>query len=172
MRCDRILKLLALFAGAELSRKKAGRIAAHLEACPSCRREAAGMAAALRAAKALARTDEVEDWSEPQWRSMMREITSSRIARKRILAGPAWKPVLAGAVALLLVVSGAYFFLKRSSEPSSVQTALRTPSQSLTAPVQPPERGDGKSKTIISKESGLKIIWFYNKDFQGEGYGK
>jgi hypothetical protein len=31
---------------------------------------------------------------------------------------------------------------------------------------------NGQPITIISKESGLKIIWFYNKNFNGEGYGK
>jgi len=172
MTCKRTIKYLALFVGDELSKRKVGHVSAHLKACPACRREAGVMAAALGAAKALARSEEVGDWSESQWRSMMREITSAGIEPKRLLTGPVWKPVLAGVTALLLIVSGALLFLKKPSGAPAVQTAFRAPSQSLAASVQAPDGGGGKSTTIISKETGLKIIWFYNKDFQGEGYGK
>jgi len=173
MNCKRTAKYLALYVGDELSRRRSGRVSAHLKACSACRREAGGLAATLGAAKALARAEEVTDWSEREWNVLMRHIASARIERKKILAGVSWKPVLAGAMALLLIASGTFFVvLKKSPTPGVVQIALRTPSQILTAPAQPPIRGDDKSKTIVSKETDLKIIWFYNKNFQGEDYGK
>jgi anti-sigma factor RsiW len=172
MNCKRTAKYLALYGGDELSRRRSGRVSAHLRACPACRREAGELAATLGAAKALAHDEEVADWSEREWNALMRRVSSSRIEPKNILAGVSWKPVFAGAMALLLIASGTFFVvLKKSPSPAAVQTALQTPSQILTASAQPPAGGDDKSKTIVSKD-GLKIIWFYNKNFQGEDYGK
>lgn len=172
MTCKRIQKSLPLLAGNGLSAKKAGRVFAHLDECADCRKEEKEFAAALKAAQALARADEPEDWNDAEWRRLLQSITQAKIEKRKAWPGLSLRPALAGGLALLLIAAGAFFFLRKSPAPSDAQAALHAPSRDLATPAREAGTKDVSSMTIVSKETGLKIIWFFNKNFEAEGYGK
>jgi anti-sigma factor RsiW len=172
MICKRIQKSLPLLVGNELAVKEAARVYAHLDECADCRKEEQEFAAARQAAQVLARADEPEDWDDAEWLHLLQSITLSKIEKKKALPGLSLKPVLASALALLVIAAGAFFFLKRPSAPPDARATLQPPSQDLIAPARKTGKQDVPSMTIISKETGLKIIWFFNKNFEAEGFGK
>lgn len=172
MRCTKVGKLAALLAGNELSAKKAAKVRTHLEKCAACRRMADETERALRAAKAMARAEEAGDWTAAEWRTLLKNITAEKPARKTAWAGGPLKPVLAGALVLFFIVAGAFLFLGRSPVKTDARAGLRASSQNPAQPARPSDNPDVSSVTIVSKKTGLKIIWFYNKNFEGEGYGK
>lgn len=172
MNCKKAKRRIPLAAGNDLSGKKAAALLIHLERCPDCRKEAAELEHALRAAKALAGGDQTGDWSEAEWLNLMRNVRAAGIQKKRVWAGLPLKPVLAGGLGLVLLAFGSFLLLKKSPAPVVTRAAFESPSIEQAAP----KRIDGQpgvtSTTIVSKETGLKIIWFYNKNFQGDGFGK
>lgn len=172
MNCKKSEKHIPLLAGNELSATKAAKVRAHLEKCEACLREANEIEGALKAAKTLARLEGAADWSESEWRHLLRSITATKIEKKSVWAGLSLKPVLAGSLALILIIAGTFLFLRKSPIQLNTQSALQAPSQNMVKPDGQNGKQNGQPITIISKESGLKIIWFYNKNFNGEGYGK
>jgi hypothetical protein len=167
MNCRRMKKTIPLVSGDGLSAKKGQRIRAHLDRCPGCGQEAREFEAALKAAKNLAAADLPEDWSDAEWRKMMAAIASEKVGRRKVFVAIPSKPVLAGGLALVLVAAGTFFLLKKpANEPGRPRSpsALASPSQ-----VRPEEPS---SVTIVSKETGLKIMWFFNKDLDLEKFGK
>jgi hypothetical protein len=167
MNCRRMKKYIPLLSGGGLPAQKGKRIRAHLERCPGCGQEAREFEAALKAAKHLAVADTPEDWSDAEWRKMMAAIASEKVGRKKVFMAIPFKPVLAAGLALVLVAAGAFFLLnKPANEPGrpSSPSALAAPPQ--VGPEEP------SSVTIVSKETGLKIIWFFNKDLDLEKFGK
>ncbi len=172
MKCHKARKLIPLAAGKDLPAKKAAAVGEHLKGCPDCRREASELEGALQAAKTLAGKERIEDWSEAEWRKLLGNVTAPKMERKRPWAELSFKPALAGAVGLVLLVIGSFLLLKKSGAPPVTQAALTPSVLEQVAPKELTSRPDVSSKTIVSKETGLKIIWFYNKNFQGDGYGK
>jgi len=172
MKCQKIEKWIPRLAGNELPAKKAARVKAHFEKCAGCRKEAAEFEAALKAARALARADEPLDWSEAEWRHLLRNVTAAKIEKKKAWAGWPLKPALAGALLLLLIAAGTFLLLKKAPVQPDIQAALKTPAVSAAKPAPQPGKQEVQSMTIVSKETGLKIIWFFNKNFVWEDYGK
>lgn len=172
MNCDKAKKWIPLAAGNDLPPKKEAAVRRHLEGCPECRKDALEVQEALRAAKAMAGAERAEDWNEAEWRRVIRNATAAGIEKKRALAGFRLKPVMAGGLGFVFLVLGMLVLHKKEQPPLAANAAFQTPS------IQQPEskaasgQTDGTSKTIVSKETGLKIIWFYNKNFQGDGFGK
>jgi anti-sigma factor RsiW len=172
MNCKNAKKMIPLAAGNDLSAKKAAAVRDHLEGCPDCRKEAAELEHALRAAKTLAGAERAGDWSEAEWRSLLRSVTAGGIQKKRVWAGLPLKPVLAGGLGLVFLAFGSFLLLKKSPAPVVTRAAFESPSIEQAAPKRIDGQPDVTSRTIVSKETGLKIIWFYNKNFQGDGFGK
>jgi len=167
MNCRRMKKYVPLLSGGGLPAQKGKRIRAHFERCPGCGQEAREFEAALKAAKHLAVADTPEDWSQAGWRKMMAVITSEKVGRRKVVIAISFKPVLAAGLALVLLAAGAFFLLKKpANEPGrpSSPSALAAAAQ-----VRPEEIS---SVTIVSQETGLKIIWFFNKDLDLEKFGK
>ena len=102
----------------------------------------------------------------------MRNVTAGGIQKKRIWAVLPLKPALAGGLGLLLLVFGSFLLLKKSPAPPFTQASFKSPSLEQVQTKGLNDLPKITSKTIVSKETGFKIIWFYNKNFQGDGFGK
>jgi len=172
MNCKKAERWIPLAAGNDLSAKKAAAVRGHLERCPDCRKDVAELEQALRAAKTLAGAERAGDWSEAEWRSLLRIVTAGGIKKKRVWAGLPLKPVLAGGLGLVFLAFGSFLLLKKSPAPPFTQASFKSPSLEQVQTKGLNDLPKITSKTIVSKETGFKIIWFYNKNFQGDGFGK
>jgi anti-sigma factor RsiW len=164
MTCRKARRLLALFAGDDLAPRRARAVQAHLEACPDCRRELEALRAALAEAKAEAGREAVPEWGAGEWRALMARVAGEardgrsaergpggRLPRPRGAAAAALG-ALAGLAALALLV------LRPPSGPEGTERADRAAGEQ-----------DVVSLTMVSHETGLQVVWFFDKNFDYKG---
>ena len=119
--------------------------------------------------RAVARSEE-KDWAEEDWRRALRRATIGKQEELR----PEWRrpPAWAGAYALVIaILLGAAAVASRSF--------FRAAWPTLTAEVEPARTGgpapagggaglaaqDQLSVTFVSVESGLRVYWYFDKEF-------
>jgi hypothetical protein len=173
MTCRKALKLMPLAAGDDLGPRKARAFRAHLEACPGCRKELEALRAALRALRTAAKDEGVPDWAEGEWKALMARATvgtrdrgaEGRGHRARV-PWPRWAAASAmGAILGLVVLS----VLLKSPVPGPGRT---TANAGLSLEAAAPRKQDVVSVTMVSRETGLQIVWFFDKNFHYEGANK
>jgi hypothetical protein len=204
MNCRRAGKMIPLYAGGELSDKKARRLERHLEECADCRKILEEFRDALAALRAAARRDE-HDWPEAEWKSLMTQIGTPPPLRRAVPLGISPIPARAyGAAAVLIAGLTLVFLRTRLFPPGPVQpteilasTEIQ-PGRSLEFadsrfprlrrdvpfPIQKERRqavgeemmiarsARGKdtqdivSMTLVSQETGLKVYWTLNRNFE------
>jgi anti-sigma factor RsiW len=175
MNCHGARKRIPLYVGGELAPKKSEHVRRHLEACPACRTEAEEIGRARLAVREMARSAQAEDWSPAEWRRLVADVTGTASDDRR--GGPAeWKlrPVLAGALGSLILVllTGILFLFRSSNSPEAPVMAMSTIDESAKVEAAPKANPDVTSVNLVSPETGTKIIWFYNKKFEWQGFGK
>jgi len=164
MTCQKAKKWLPLAAGGELPAKKARKLEAHVRKCAGCRQEAEEISAALIAAKGLARTETTGDWTDAEWRGMLKTITAGKVKVRSWPRRLVQSPAFAFGVALLAFAAGMLLLNRPGPAPSGQQpVALGGPS---AAGLKESAGQDVLSMTIVSQETGLKIVWFFNKNFE------
>ncbi len=176
MTCRRARKLLPLLAGDDLSPRKARRLERHLSACAVCRAELEELRAALDSVRAEARADDAPAWDESSWAALAGRIAREPAPRR---SGPRLGPlpvpspfVIAGVTAAALIAVTVFVFRG---------TDLRSPHGSsvpaLAAAAQGTARGgttasaaqDRLSVTLVSQETGLQVVWIFDKNFEWKG---
>ncbi len=165
MTCKGIRKQIPLLVGRELSAKQDLRVKAHLDRCPGCRQEAQDMAAALEAAKGLAHEEGLRDWTDTEWRQMLRALTAVDFDRRPRFERLVRRPVFASGLALLIFAATLLWLTKNPP----LKLGDRLPqARSQTAGERPKESGaqDVISMTLVSQETGLKIVWFFDNKFE------
>lgn len=170
MRCKRILKYLPLFVGAELSPKKDKAIRTHLDTCVGCRKEHQAYIQALKIAKDLLSKSTVA-WSEDEWE---RIVFDAAAEKSKSLSGFAPWPFKKGwAVAVMVAVMAiVIFFVTRplylgdEDFPSQSILSKHHPQNETGAVFKSPQ--DVVSITMVSKDTGLKVVWILNKNFNLE----
>jgi hypothetical protein len=204
MNCLRAAKMIPLYAGGELSDKKARRLERHLAGCSACRKAVEEFRAALAGLRTAARRDEY-DWPEAEWKSLMSRIKSQTPSRRAVSLGIGPIPAWAYGAAALLIVGLALVFLRtrlfppaayhetetlasteilpgralefpenriprpRQDMPFRVQAESQRPleRQTLTASATGGEAAqDLLSMTLVSQETGLKVHWTFNRNFE------
>jgi hypothetical protein len=171
MTCRAARKAIPLWIGHDLPARKTDRVRVHLKTCTACRRESIALEQARNAAKSLADAAESPDWSDAQWRSLMAAVRASEPGRKKFILRPTFAPILAAALVVLIAGGGTLLLLKKPPERSSAaaaQTFLEPP-----GPLLPKPSGQSMVSVIyVSKETGLKLVWYFNRDFDVHAYGK
>jgi hypothetical protein len=171
MTCRSFRKSLPLYAGGDLGGRKAERTRAHLALCPACRRDAAEFEKALATARSWARTDATPAWTEVEWRAAVRSASTasaSPLARPPRTVRP-FRPVLAYSL-LAVAVIAASFILKPRVRPSIPVAGISQPAPALLF-----LRPSGPHLTSIrfaAKSGRLEVVWFFNRDFPADFYGK
>jgi hypothetical protein len=206
MNCSRVRKWIPLYAGADLSSRKALRLEKHLERCTDCRTELDEFRAALDGIRAVAGRETL-DWPEAEWNGLMARVKSERpkhhqVSRLGAIPRKAW----AYGFAIVLVLGVSALILRSILSPPAspllseiISHTPAQPSRSLTideaASVSypqdipfrvPREQGeldravlaagpapekttqDLMSMTLVSQETGLKVHWTLNKNFEWE----
>lgn len=169
MNCKRIRKHLSLYTGADLSPRKAEAVRAHLDTCGECQKEYEVNLRSLKTARKWLSDSPVE-WGEGEWRRIVQNVTSETKPLSGFAPWPfkkGWAFALMGAVVIVLV-----FFVTRPSflgiEDFRGQTTLakRHPQHQEETAAKSPQ--DVVSMTLVSKETGLKVVWFLNRNFNLE----
>jgi hypothetical protein len=158
-------------AGSEIPESKILSLKAHLEKCAECRQEYDSYKLSLEKAKEWLAEDR-RDWEENDWQLALRRAIKDK---EPIVVPPirwsfkkAWVysllGVLAIALTLLLII-----------RPSIVQKEMGLGSEKFSKEQaqlfkNSPEESEQEvvSMTLVSKETGLKIVWFLNKNFELE----
>jgi anti-sigma factor RsiW len=155
MTCRKAKKAIPLLAGGDLAPRNERKIRAHIDICPPCRKEFEEYRFALGRAKASAREEKPGDWSESEWKALMTRITAENGKKETSVLGlrPRW--ALASGMAAVITLAVTVLFVKDTAfGPQEI------------SPVPGP---DIVSVTMVSQESGLQVVWFFNKNFEWKG---
>lgn len=168
MTCRKSRTLMPLAAGDDLGPRRARAFRAHVDACPACRMELEAYRAALGAVRTAAKKESVPDWTEDEWQTLMvRAAATGKDSGRGTAAGrpaprPRWAAASAAGVLVGLVVLGV---LIRGPVPG--------PGRRVAADGRTGEGAAGGqdvvSLTMVSQETGLQIVWFFDKDFDYKG---
>jgi hypothetical protein len=170
MNCKRIRKYLPLFIESDLSTGKKKRVQIHLEMCGDCQKEMDAFARSVKTAQEWME-ESLVSWRDADWKRTIRNAIPEKTKSSLIFAPwpfkKGWAVALMGAVMIMLI-----FFVTRplflGIEDFRSQTTLvkRQPQHQVGAKVESPQ--DVVSMTMISKETGLKVVWVLSKNFNLE----
>jgi len=155
MTCRKVRKALPLLAGGDLGGRKADKIVAHVAGCALCHKELEEYRSALSRVRAAARAEGAGEWSEAEWKTFMARVTEAQPEKRRTPFGvrPRW--ALASGFAALLVL--AVLAVRIADNGAGPGGAVPTP------------KTDVLSVTMVSQETGLQVVWFFNKNFDWKG---
>ena len=154
MTCRRIRKLLPLFVGGDLPVRQSRRVESHIARCDDCRRERGVYAESLRSARTwLAESRQV--WEEPAWRRALNLAVSAASPPARPWQPWPFRPVWAYLSMAVLAAALTVWIVKPLPDAGDPEHLL-----AASSPDQ-----DIVSMTLVSQESGLKVQWFLNRDF-------
>lgn len=154
MNCKKVRRLLPLMIGSEIPDSKIIGIKAHLEECPDCRREYDAYKLSIEKTKEWLAGDrkDLEDW---EWQRMVRHAAEEKAPKISPLVPWPFKKAWAYALMAVFLVVLTLFVVM----PSFIKE-LAGPEKKMMA------KQEVVSMTIVSKETGLKIVWFFNKNFE------
>ena len=154
MNCKKIRRLLPLMMGPEIPHSKAAAVNAHLEKCPECRREYDVYILSLEKTKEWLKEDS-KDWEDWEWQAALQGVNKDKAPKALPLVPWPFQKVWAYALMAVCVVVLTLFVVKPSFIEEGTGAGERMLAQQEVIPM-----------TIISKETGLKIVWFFNKNFE------
>lgn len=169
MTCRKVRKLVPLAAGGDLRPRQAAAFQAHVDACPGCRAEIERFRADLAAITAEARAGDVPGWSETEWGALMGRVRSeASLERSRAgsRAGLARRPRWAAASALGAVAGLAVLFILFKAGPGPGRKAATTGAGPVVSEARPQEV---LTMTMVSPDTGLQIVWFFDRNFDYKG---
>lgn len=163
MKCKRVKKKLPLFIGSDLSPRWMLKLGGHLERCSCCRREYERYVKSKEVLTGWMQENGAE-WNESEWINIVKQAARPDI-RDRALFTPwpfknIWAYVFMALAALVLSLVLIFPVFRGSKE------GLEFSPYSINSF----EKGkqDVVTMTIVSKETGTKIVWFFDKNFQLE----
>jgi len=160
MKCQKIKRLLPLLAGSELPETQISSVRAHLEGCLQCKREYEKYIFLVDKTRKWLAEDLIE-WEEQEWRETVQSVVNQG-SRKRTSLVPwpfprAWAyALMAGVILVFTILIVRPSFVKQIGLTSRYVNAVGAEKQEVI------------SMTMVSKETGLKIVWFFNKNFNLE----
>lgn len=167
MKCKKVRRFIPLVIGSEISERKISAVKVHLKKCPRCRQEYDSWALSLGKVKEWLKEEKIELEGQ-EWEEMIRKAV--RKGRPKVLPlipwayKKAWVYALMAflAVAITLFVINTSFFQEKGRGGEGVKQAqVQLLSNSLQESQQ-----EVISVTLVSQETGLKIFWFFDKNFE------
>ncbi len=169
MNCKRTQRLLPLLVGSELPQSRISAVKAHLERCRKCRIEYDAYLLSLEKTKEW--LEEVrQDWNEREWQEALRRATGKKEPKALSLAPWPFKKAWAYAMMAVFAFLLSLFLIR----PSFIKQKMEPETGAIAGLKQEPEKmrkesqQDIISMTLVSHETGLRIVWFFNKNFELE----
>ncbi len=170
MKCKSVKKYLPLYIGADLPLKKKEAVKIHLVSCGECQKEYEAYIWSIKTAREWLSESDVA-WGEGEWRQAVRNVTAEK---SKSLSGFAPWPFKKGwAIAVMAAVMVVVvFFVTRplylgvedfSEQTNSAKHHTQQNNDALRQASQ-----DVVSLTMVSKDTGLKVVWILNKNFNLE----
>ncbi len=159
MKCRKFARLLPLFAGSDLQEKTRKKVQLHLQDCRRCQQEFTEYQSILQETRGWL-AQERRDLKETEWKRMVQSAVKKAEEKRRWLVPwpfkREWAFVLMSVSAILISL----FVL----HPSLVKDNMRR------IPIFSAVESQPKivSMQLVSKETGLKINWFFHKDLKLE----
>lgn len=158
MKCKKARRLLPLAAGGDLAQPAADKVTAHLEGCEGCRRDYQANLQALQMSREwLAR--ERKDWEEADWMRAIQRALQVDQAKPHLLASRYFKRGWAYAFLAAAAVMLCFLLIQPPFQKHRPEGRSQT---------QPAGGQEVISMTLVSEETGLKINWFFHKNFYWE----
>jgi hypothetical protein len=158
-------------AGSEIPEPKILSLKAHLEECPKCRQEYDSFMLSGEKTKEWLAKDR-KDWEDNEWQQVLQSAIKDKKPDVRPLVLWPFKKVWAYSFIGIVVAALTLLFIIR---PSIMQKKMGLGSEKFTQEQaqlfrssQEESEQDVVSMTLVSKETGLKIVWFLNKNFELE----
>ncbi len=169
MKCKRVQRLIPLIAGDEISGSKASMIRSHLHRCPYCRGEYEKYVLLVQRTRRWLAEDRLS-WEEGEWQQTLKKIMSEKETRRpSIVPWPfpkGWAFALMAGVVLLITA-----FIVRPPFVEKIGLKPRYADEARMEVLKAKEESEPQevvSMTMVSKETGLKIVWIFNKNFDLE----
>jgi len=159
MNCRKIKRLIPLYAGSDLPVKTLAKVRHHLQDCRNCQQEYTEYLAIIQQTRKWL-AQERKDWEEAEWKKTVQAAVEKAEEKKRWLVPwpfrKEWAFVLMFASAILISLLVLH--------PSLVKDKMRR------IPIISAVESQPKivSIQLVSKETGLKINWFFQKDLKLE----
>jgi hypothetical protein len=160
MKCKKIGRLLPLLAGSELPESQIPSVRAHIEKCSRCREEYEKYAFLVGQTREWFSKREI-GWEEQEWKQTVRSVLD-QVSQKKTALSPwpfpkAWAyALMAGVILLLTTLVVRPPFVEQIGVTPKYVEAEKMKEQEVV------------SMTMVSKETGLKIVWVFNKNFNLE----
>lgn len=160
MKCKKIQRLLPLLAGSELPESQIPSVRNHLEDCSQCQTEYKKYEHVVSQTRDWLTEGKI-GWEEREWQQIIRSVVN-QVPRRRTALIPwpfpkAWAYVFMAGVMLFLTVLVV--------RPPLVEQIGIAPKYIDSVEK---EEQEVVSMTMVSKETGLKVVWFFNKNFNME----
>lgn len=169
MKCRKVQRLLPLLAGSELPESKIPSVRSHMEECSRCRKDYEKYALLVSQTRGWFAENRAE-WQEQEWQRAVKAAIEQGAEKKTAMVPwpfpKAWAYALMAAVMLLITV-----LIVR---PPVVEKIGLVPGYTDMARMEKPGgmeevgRQEVVSMTMVSRETGLKIVWVFNKNFDLE----
>ncbi len=171
MKCKKIRHWLPLMVGLDLSEHKVKAVKSHLVKCTGCQQEYDAYVLSLEKTKEWLEEDK-QNWEEREWQQAVQNaVKQKKPAISPFAPWPFTKTwayslmgVLAAALLFLFVIKP--FNLREGIAPESEMFA-RTQAQLLRSAFQESPQEVVKM-TMVLPETGQKIIWIFDKNFDLE----
>ena len=169
MKCHKVQRLLPLLAGSELPEKDIPAVTSHLEGCSRCQAEYKKFVQLVRETRKQLGEDRME-WQEKDWQRAV--LTAGKEGSSRRMPLELWPfprgwayAFMAGMMLLVTALVIRPPFVRhiglepRYAEGAGMEMLSGSGIQTEQEVV---------SMTMISKETGLQIVWIFNKNFDLE----
>jgi len=164
VRCKKAKRLLPLFVGGDLSREKSSAVRTHLKKCDTCQQEYQSYVLCLDKTKEWL-SQEKKDFQDQEWQSAIRRSIEERPARLSPLIPWPFKKSWAYTLMAVLIVVITLFVVRPFRNGFRQETGMSAVSEAPSRILLEEARQKVVSMTLVSRETGLKIAWFFNKDF-------
>ena len=159
MKCRKVTRLIPLFAGSDLPAKTRVKVQRHLQDCRSCQQEYTEYQSIIQQTREWL-AQRRKDWEEAEWKKTIQAALEKADEKQSWLVPWPFKK----GWAYVLMTASAILFSLLVLHPSFVKDKMRR--IAVVSAVE--SQQEIVSMKLVSKETGLKISWFFHKDLKLE----
>ena len=157
MDCKKIEKLLPLYIGGELNKRKTERIREHLSKCKSCEESYKLYLKTMKKIKEIAEKDKMLDFNEIEWKAFKNKLYKAE--RPKLVYIYNWKKVVGTALILIGIIIGGFYFYINYLHRKFEEQKKELPEVSEAI------KFDKLKVSFILKETNTRVIWYFDKNF-------